>query len=73
MTKSELTEEDWKVIKDLANETLIMFEGLPVWQVIHALEIVYAFIGVSTDVPLHTMMNNVLTHYKRLKENPDEL
>ena len=67
--KSELTEEDWEVIKELAGETLVMFEGLPVWQVIHAIELVYAFIGVSTDVPLHTMMNNVLTHYKRLKED----
>jgi|DEB19_MinimDraft_3_1074340.scaffolds.fasta_scaffold83581_2 hypothetical protein len=73
MTKSELTEEDWEVIKNLADETLVMFEGLPVWQVIHALEIVYAFIGVSTDVPFHTMMNNVLTHYKHLKKEENEL
>ena len=73
MTKSELTEEDWKVIKDLANETLIMFEGLPVWQVIHALEMVYAYLGVTTNVSFQTMMNNVLTHYKHLKKESNEL
>jgi len=73
MNKFNLSEEDWETVKKLADEMLVMFEGLPVWQVIHALEMVYAYLGVTTNVSFQTMMNNVLTHYKHLKKESNEL
>ena len=57
MNKFNLSEEDWETVKKLADEMLVMFEGLPVWQVIHALEMVYAYLGVTTNVSFQTMMN----------------
>lgn len=72
MENNPLTEEDWDNIEDLANQFMMMFDGLPTNYVMHALELVYASIGVSTNTPLHNLMNNVMTHYKTFLEQENE-
>jgi hypothetical protein len=67
-----MDEKDWDITEDLANQIMMMLEGLQTNHVMHALELVYASIGVSTNTPLHSLMNNVMTHYKTFKKEQEE-
>ena len=66
--KNDLTEEHWEEIADFADDLLDSFEGRPTYVVIHALELVYAYLGVNTDIHLHSMMNNIMAHYKNFRK-----
>lgn len=70
--KNDLTEENWEEITKFADDLLDSFDGRPTYVVLHALELVYAYLGVNTDIHLHTMMNNIMANYKNFKKDLED-
>lgn len=66
------TDEEYEEISSFAMEILEFLEGKNAAIVMHALEMVYAYIGVSTDVHIHTMMNNIMANYKKFKKDLED-
>ena len=70
--KNDLTEENWEEITEFADDLLDSFDGRPTYVVIHALELVYAYLRVNTDIHLHSMMNNIMAIYKNFKKDLED-
>ena len=66
--KQELTEENWNEIVDFSEDLLDSFDGKPTYQVVHALELLYAYLGVTTNIHIHAMLNNIMAHYKNSRK-----